>query len=92
MNNRNEAIQRLVNNWNELVECGDFDADEMIESLTEQIDGACQGWDSSLEELDSDPELKDIMGYDEELTDEQANEWLDIVTEAARKYIEGVNK
>lgn len=87
MSKKQEAIRRLVSNWEDLVECGDFSEEEMVESLIEQIDGGCQGWDSSLEELDADPELLDIMGYDEELSDEQVEEWAGIVTEAAKKYV-----
>lgn len=84
---REKAIQRLLENWRSLVKNGEFDAEEMIESLTEQVEHASQGWDASLEEFESDPELYDIMGYNEDLTDEQVDEWQKIVEEAARMYL-----
>ena len=81
------AIKRLIQNWRQLVKNGDFDAEEMRQSLEEQINGGCQGWDASLEELEIDPELAKIMGYGEELTDEQVEQWCGIVVEAAQKYL-----
>lgn len=86
----NKAIEKLIQNWKQLVENGDFDAEEMRQSLEEQVNGGCQGWDASLEELETDPELAEIMGYGEELTEEQEDEWLEIVTEAAKRYLEEV--
>ena len=86
----NKAIEKLIQNWKQLVENGDFDAEEMRQSLEEQVNGGCQGWDASLEELEADPELAEIMGYGEELTEEQEDEWLEIVTEAAKRYLEEV--
>lgn len=86
----NKAIERLVQNWKQLVQNGDLEEQEMIESLKEQVNGGCQGWDSSLEELETDPELAEIMGYGEELTDEQESEWLGIVIEAAKRYLREV--
>lgn len=86
-----KAIERLISNWKQLVNNGDFSYEEMRESLTVQVERSCQGWDSSLEELDSDPELYEMMGYDEdELTDEQMDEWTEVVCRAAQKYLEEV--
>lgn len=85
---RNAAIVKLINNWRELVRTGEMGKYEMIESLQEQVDKNCQGWDMSLEELDLDPTLGFIMGYDiDYMTDEQVDEWEDIVDEAARIYL-----
>ena len=86
---REKAIEKLISNWKGLVENGEFEPEEMRESLWEQANHAGQGWDSSFEEFESDPELLDIMGYDlDEMTDEQDDEWVEIVTEAAKRYLE----
>ena len=81
------AIAILVERWAELVESGEFTQEEMVKSLNEQIDANSQGWDASAEELDE--ELIEVMGYDEdEITDEQLEDWLAVVQEAARRYLE----
>lgn len=84
---RTKAKSILITGWEELVESGEFSLEDMLESLTEQVEENCQGWDCSTEELDNSPELFDIMGYDEDMTDEQIDEWLEIVQEAAREFI-----
>lgn len=90
---KNKAEKMLIANWNALVREGEFTREEMTDSLTDQINADGQGWDMSLEELDSQPELMEIMGYDEDgLTDEQADEWLTVVQDAARKWLDKHNK
>lgn len=85
---REKAIQRLLENWRSLVDNGDFSAEEMIESLTEQVEHTSQGWDCSTEDLEEDPELAEMLGYDiDSMTDDQWNEWQEIVTEAAKIYL-----
>ena len=81
--NVEKAIDRLIFNWERLVAEGDFTEEEMVDSLTEQVDAGSQGWDSSMDELDADPELYNIMGYGDDLTNEQADEWTNIVVRAA---------
>lgn len=85
---REQAIERLIADWSELVASGEIDAEELRNSLTEQAECNCQGWDSSMEDLEGDPELANIMGYNiDDMTDEQVDEWTQIVTEAARRYL-----
>lgn len=81
------AKSKLIDNWEGLVICGEMDKEEMIESLREQVNMDCQGWDASLEELDYQPELLEIMGYTEDLTDEQVDEWLHVVQDAAIDFL-----
>lgn len=89
---RNKAEEMLIANWDALVREGDFSREEMADSLTNQINAYGQGWDMSLEELDSQPELIGIMGYDEDgLTDEQADEWFAVVQSAAQKWLNKLN-
>lgn len=86
---RDKVIWRLVGRWKRVVFFGDFDKEEMRKSLEEQVYGGCQGWDSSLDGLEINPDLAEDMGYDvENMTDEQLAEWRDIVIEAAKKYLE----
>lgn len=82
---KEKAIGRLIYNWNRLVAEGDMTKDAMVESLEDQISGYM---DFSMEDLDGDPELQEITGYDVgNMTDEQADEWAKIVNEAAQRYI-----
>ena len=86
-NRKEEAIKALIANWKELVKNGEFSAKEMRESLMEQINADCQGWDSSEEDLTE--EIARILGYDiEDMTDEQLDEWEGIVSEAAKRYVD----
>lgn len=87
MDKINFAKFKLINNWENLIICREMSKQEMIESLREQVNMDCQGWDASLEELDCQPELLEIMGYTEDLTDEQTDEWLHIVQDAARDFL-----
>lgn len=90
---KNKAEKMLIANWNALVREGEFTREEMTDSLTDQIDADGQGWDMSLEELDNQPELIEVMGYDEGgLTDEQVDEWLAVVQGAARKWLDKYSK
>lgn len=87
---RQQIINKLVEIWRQMIEDGEFDAEEMRQSLEEQAYGGCQGWDNSLEELECHPELGEMLGYDEDLTDEQFDQWQEIVIEAARRYLDEV--
>lgn len=85
---RNTAKQTLTANWTDLVKGGDWSAEEMWYSLTEQAEGAC---DMSLEELT--PDLAALLGWDiDALTEEQEGEWSDLVTEAAIEWLEGAER
>lgn len=88
MNRIDIAKSKLIGSWESLITSGEMSKEEMIESLNEQIDMNCQGWDASLEELDYQPELIEIMEYDEDLTDEQVDEWLHVVQYAARAFLD----
>lgn len=82
------AINGLMNAWTESVTAGDFTHEDMAQSLTEQVERNCQGWDSSAEEMECHPELAKAMGIDpEDPTDEQIDEWLGVVTEAAKRWL-----
>lgn len=85
---REKAIARLIEDWRSLISDG-WLPEDVNGSLREQVEQNVQGWDSSMEDLEADPSLGDIMGYDiDDMTDEQVDEWCDIVTEAARRYLE----
>lgn len=89
--NRADVVNELARRWAAMVENGEFDAEEMEMSLEEQINGGCQGWDCSLEEADINPDLVDELRLD--LDDEEGQEeWLEIVQDAARRYLSQIGK
>lgn len=81
--NTTRAKEILTASWQTLIDNGDMTAEEMAESLQDQIDGYA---DMSLDELD--PILADLMGMDiDDLTDEDLDTWRDLVNETAREWL-----
>lgn len=85
MTHTTTAKETLKANWNELIATGDMTAEEMAESLQNQI----SGWeDLSADELT--PQMAEILGWDiEDITDEQTEEWREIVNETAKEWLVG---
>lgn len=80
---REMAKANLKANWAELVSSGDMDLEELVRSLEDQIDGY---EDLSLDELTE--EMAEILGWEfGDLTDEQVDEWEEIINEAAEEYL-----
>lgn len=85
---REKVIERLISNWKDLVDTGAFTEEDLHNSLEMQVEHSGQGWDMSLEDLEADPEMAEMMGYDiDNMTDEQVDEWQEIVKEAASRYL-----
>lgn len=81
--NTTRAKEILTASWQTLIDNGDMTAEEMAESLQDQIDGYA---DMSLDELD--PILADLMGMNiDDLTDEDLDTWRDLVNETAREWL-----
>lgn len=82
-NPRTQAKEILTANWQDLITSGDMTAEEMAESLQDQISGML---DLSADELTSG--LADLMGWDiDDMTEDQLNEWQGIVDETAREWL-----
>lgn len=81
------VAQLLVMQWEDIVSSGDMSASDMIESLDVQVNGGCQGWDCSDEELTD--VYAGMLGYDypDNMTDREYDEWQDIVIDAANIYL-----
>lgn len=80
------AIEMLLDRWHALVDNGDMSAEELEESLQEQVDMGCQGWDSCEDDLEED--IAAVMAYDlDDMTEEQWDEWLEVVQTAAKMYL-----
>lgn len=85
---REKVIGRLISNWKDLVDTGAFTEEDMLSSLEMQVEHSGQGWDMSLEDLEADPGMAEMMGYDiDNMTDEQVDEWREVVEEAAERYL-----
>lgn len=87
------AISALVEAWNETVDEG-FGETEMAQSLIEQIEGGCQGWDASVEDAEDHPDIALMIGLDPEAEPEDPDEmedlwetWGRVVGEAARRWL-----
>jgi len=94
--NEMAAVAGLVAAWDALVDSGDMDGAEMAATLVEQTEGGRQGWDTSVEDAESHPELAALvgldMGMDAELEDPDEQEeaweaWGRVVGEAARRWL-----
>lgn len=84
------AVAGLVAAWDAMVAEGEMDEMELAQSLAEQADGGCQGWDSSMEDAESHPELALLVGLDPESEDDQdeaMEAWGRVVGEAARQWL-----
>lgn len=85
---KEKAIEKLIANWERLVAEGDMEPEAMAESLRDQVSGYM---DLSAEDLEGDPELAEMMGYNiDDMTDEQVDEWKEVVEEAAKRYLKGM--
>ena len=83
MANREMAKARMREAWTELVACGEWSEDQMVDSLHDQIDGYC---DMACEELTD--EMAVLMGWDiDDLSDDQLDEWESIVNEACTEWL-----
>lgn len=83
MTKREMAKEILKANWAELVSSGDMDIEDMVGSLEDQISGY---EDLSLDELTE--EMAETLGWEfADLTDEQVDEWKEIVEEAAKEWL-----
>ena len=81
--NNTTAKKTLMSAWDGLIASGDMTAEEMAESLRDQITGYA---DLSAEELTG--EMADILGWDiDDITDEQLDAWCDIVDAAAKEWL-----
>ena len=82
-NNTNTAKKALMGIWDSVIANGSMAAEEMAESLQDQITGYM---DLSANELTD--EMADILNWDiEDITDEQLDMWRDIVNAAAKEWL-----
>lgn len=82
---REMAIAQMTQTWADLVASGEWTAEDMAESLQDQLDGYT---DMACEEMTE--EMADLLGIDiEEFadSDEAQDEWTCIVNEACEAYL-----
>lgn len=73
----------LKQRWAELVADGNMTEEELRQSLQDQVDGYL---DLSMDEIQEQDTER--MGWEYgDMTDEQMDEWTEIVNEAAREYL-----
>lgn len=83
---REMAKANLKANWAELVSSRDMDLEELVGSLEDQINGY---EDLSLDELTE--EMAETLGWEfGDLTDEQVDEWKEIVNKSAEEYLASI--
>lgn len=91
--NERKAVNMLAKAWDTMVGnmAGDMDEIEMAQSLINQIEGGCQGWDMSVEDAEDHPEIAALVGLDMDADpDEQEDAWEAwgrVVGEAARRWL-----
>lgn len=80
---RERAKEILRRNWREVVKDGNLTEEELRNSLEDQISGYL---DLSMDELTE--EECEAMGWEYgNMTDEQMDEWTEIVNETAKEYL-----
>lgn len=77
------AKKTLIAGWQDLITSGDMTAEEMAESLQDQLDGYK---DMSLDDLT--PTIANLMCWDyNDLTEDDLDEWRSLVSDAATEYL-----